>query len=70
VVEYPQYFSPAFSATLSALRLVCRNQTAAHRMVVELSLTFADLYEQIEMSFKESGFIVVMECPLWVKSRH
>jgi uncharacterized protein (DUF302 family) len=50
--------------------LVCRNQTAAHRMVVELSLTFADLYEQIEMSFKESGFIVVMECPLWVKSRH
>jgi hypothetical protein len=37
-------------------------------MVVELSLTFADLHEQIEMSFKESGFIVVMECPLWVKS--
>jgi hypothetical protein len=35
-------------------------------MVVELSLTFADLHEQIEMSFKESGFIVVMECPLWV----
>jgi len=39
-------------------------------MVVELSLTFADLYEQIEMSFKESGFIVVMECPLWVISGH
>ena len=35
-------------------------------MVVELSLAFADLHEQIEMSFKESGFIVVMECPLWV----
>ena len=39
-------------------------------MVVELSLTFADLHEQIEMSFKESGFIVVMECPLWVKNGH
>jgi hypothetical protein len=35
-------------------------------MVVELSLNFADLHEQIEMLFQESGFIVVMECPLWV----
>jgi len=39
-------------------------------MVVELSLNFADLHEQIEMLFPESGFIVVMECPLWVKSGH
>jgi hypothetical protein len=37
-------------------------------MVVELSLNFADLHEQIEMLFQESGFIVVMECPLWVIS--
>jgi hypothetical protein len=36
----------------------------ARRMVVELPLSVADLHERIEMPFKRSGFIVVMECPL------
>ena len=48
---------------LSALLLVCCNQAAARRMVVELSLIFADLPNQTmdeqkgEMSLKASGFI-------------